>query len=102
MIAIPPKHELSSGFDPRMLIDIAREQAPEFPWIADALGACGPGTWESHAYVRYISSRNRIQPGAEWQFETNVRLDHEQFGTVIIDVLKGNRIGGLEFLDRLG
>jgi hypothetical protein len=94
-------HDPGDGFDPRMLAEVAGVQVPEFPWLPEALGACGRGEWESRAYVRYISNRNPNQPGAEWQFERNIRLDHDKWGTVIVDVLKGQRIGGLEFLDRL-
>jgi hypothetical protein len=41
------------------------------------------------------------QPGSEWQFETNVVLSHESLGMVVLDVLKGDRLGGIEFVDKI-
>lgn len=100
-VPAPFNPDLSDGFEPWMLVEVARSQAPGFPWLVEALGACGCGEWKQRYYVSFISSLNPNQPGSEWQFETNVTLEHDQFGTVIVDILKGNRIGGLEFADRL-
>jgi hypothetical protein len=93
--------DLSGGFKPEMLVSVARVQAPEFPWLSHALENCGAGEWESSAYVRYVSSRSGNVPGAEWQFKTNIVLEHPDFGTVVVDVLTENRLGGLEFLSRI-
>src|SRR5436305_9088578 len=92
--------DLSDGFHARMLVQAAREQAPEHPWLPDALAKCEAGEWESPAYVEYVSRRNPNQPGAEWQFETNVVLHHQELGMVVIDVLAGNRVGGIELVGR--
>lgn len=98
-----PKHQndLSEGFDPTTLIEAVRAQAPEFPWLPEVLSKCGVGLWESRAYVRYVDRRNANQSGAEWQFKTNVVLSHETLGTVVLDVLKDNRLGGIEFVDKI-
>ena len=93
--------DLSGGFTPQVLVATARVQAPEYPWLPHALENCGAGVWESPAYVRYISSQNANAPGAEWQFETNVVLEHPIFGTVVVDVLTEHRLGGFEFLSRI-
>jgi hypothetical protein len=39
--------------------------------------------------------------GSEWQFDHNVILTDETEGTLVLDILKGNRVGGIEFLKRL-
>lgn len=93
--------DLSGGFDPRMLIEIVKEQAPKFPWLPEVLGKCGAGQWESTAYVGYVSRRNPNQPGSDWQFEASIVLNHETLGMVVIDVLKDSRLGGIEFVDRI-
>jgi len=93
--------DLSDRFEPAMLAAVARDQAPEFPWLSHALENCGAGTWESDVYVRYVSGRAANLPGAEWQFEKNVVLEHPDFGTVVVDVLTAHRLGGLEFLSRI-
>lgn len=92
---------LSGDFEPRMLIETVRVQAPGHAWLPDALAACGMGHWESKAYVGYVPRENPNQPGAEWQFKTNVVLEHETLGMVVLDVLQGNRLGGIEFVDRI-
>ncbi len=93
--------DVAAGFDPRMLIEDARAQVPEFPWLPDALARCGTGKWESSAYVRYVTSINPNQPKSQWQFETNVVINHRSLGMVVIDILQGDRIGGIEFVDRI-
>lgn len=93
--------DLAGGFDPRMLIDDARTQVPELSWLPAALASCGPGTWESRAYVHYVPPIDPNQADSKWQFEANVVIDHSVLGVVVIDILKGNRIGGIEFVDRI-
>jgi hypothetical protein len=84
-----------------MLAEDAQVQVPELPWLPAALSNCGPGRWESCAYVRYVSPVNSSQPDSQWHFETNVVIDHSVLGMVVIDILQGNRIGGIEFIDRI-
>ena len=91
----------SEGFEPQMLIEAVREQVPEFAWLPEALRQCGPGEWESPAYVGYVSRRNPNQHGSDWQFDTNVLLWHPTLGLVVLDILKGDRLGGIEFVDRI-
>jgi hypothetical protein len=102
MNAIRTHVDISGGFEPRMLIEAVKEQAPEYPWLPEALTKCGAGEWESPAYVGYVSRREPNQPGSEWQFEANIVLSHRTLGMVVIDVLKSNRLGGIEFVDRIG
>ena len=93
--------DLSGGFLPSMLAEAARQQAPAFPWLPNELLQCTGGSWESRAYVAYVSRIRPNQPGSEWQFQANVVLEHTELGTAVIDVLKGNRLGGIELVDRI-
>jgi len=93
--------DLSEGFEPVMLVAAVQEQAPELPWLTEALRSCPAGDWSSRAYVGYVSRIKPNQPGSEWQFETNVVLSHETLGMVVLDVLKGSRLGGIEFVDKI-
>jgi hypothetical protein len=72
------RQDWSDGFHPSMLVE-----------------------WESRAYVHYVSRQNPNQPGSQWQFHTNVVLHHEKLGMVVLDILKDNRLGGIEFVDRI-
>lgn len=98
MSSQPPIHQ----FTPSALSDLARRECQEFPWLAEALLSCSEGVWESPAYLRFVSAQNANQPGSEWQFDTNVVLIHDVWGVVVLDVLKSSRVGGIEFLDRIG
>jgi hypothetical protein len=93
--------DVTDGFDPQMLIDDARAQAPECPWLPDALARCGTGKWKSSAYLHYVSSIDPNRPNSQWQFKTSVVINHRTLGMVVIDILQGDRIGGIEFVDRI-
>lgn len=84
-----------------MLVALVRVEAPEFPWRPEALSNCGPGIWKSPAYARYVSWQNANQPESHWQFHSNVLLHHDKLGMVVLDILKDNRLGGIEFVDRI-
>jgi hypothetical protein len=93
--------DLDSEFKPSMLIEAVQKQAPEYPWLPKALEKCGIGDWESPAYVGYVSRQDPNQPGFAWQFATSIILEHESLGMVILDILIDNRLGGIEFVDRI-
>ncbi|WP_374355412.1 hypothetical protein [Chitinimonas sp.] len=88
-------------FTPCALAELARHECPELPWLSDVLLSCGAGAWDSPAYLRFVSAHNANQPGSEWRFETNVVLVHEIWGVLVLDILKSNRLGGIEFIDRI-
>lgn len=92
-------NDLSNGFDPHTLAETVRRQAPEFSWLPGALSNCGRGEWESRAYVRYVPRRDAA--GAPWPFQASLVLNHAELGTVVLDILAGERLGGIEFVDRL-
>ena len=93
--------DFSEGFDACALIEDVKAQAPECAWLPEALKNAGQGVWRSRAYVHYVSSKNANKPGAEWQHEKSIMLSHKTLGTIVIDVLTGNRLGGIEFVDKI-
>ena len=88
-------------YDPRWLVDLAREAAPDKPWLAAALASCTRAAEESRAYTYFVDPSNANKPGAEWQFEENIVLEHSVEGDLVFDILTGHRVGGVEFLGRL-
>lgn len=98
---IKTPEDFAGGFDPSMLIEDVRATASEFSWLPAALTNCGAGEWESRAYVRYVSTVDANQPNSEWQFRCSVTIHHRILGMVVIDILRDDRIGGIEFVDRL-
>jgi hypothetical protein len=71
---------MENNFHPRMLIDAAVKQVPDYHWLPDALNACGCGKCESVSYLRYVSDDKANQAGAEWQFDSNVVLYDSTLG----------------------
>jgi hypothetical protein len=88
-------------YDPEWLAVLAEAQVPEESWLPAAIRACTRHSVESNAYYRFVSPENANQPGAEWQFDQNIILQHPKEGMIVLDVLKGHRVGGVEFVDRL-
>ena len=88
-------------YDPTWLVDLAREQEPDEPWLPLALADCRRAWRQSEAYTYFVNPNNPNRPGSEWQFETNIVLEHPTEGALVLDVLKGQRIGGFETIDRI-
>ena len=85
-------------YDPTWLAELARLQARDMSWLEDALRECTRHARESRAYIYFVSPVAANQPGSEWQFETNVMLNDPREGELVLDILKGHRVGGVEFL----
>lgn len=88
-------------YDPTWLVEIARQQVPDLPWLSAALASCTTCLRASDAYIYFVEALNPNEPGSEWQFETNVILEHETEGDLVLDILKDHRVGGVEFLAKL-
>lgn len=85
-------------FNPQWIIDMVKEQEPDRLDVIDALEKCVKGKWESRAYIHFVSPKNANQEGSDWQFDENIVLEHDTEGTVVIDLLKSGKIGGIEFV----
>ena len=88
-------------YDPEWLVELAKEQLPEETWLPAALSVCTTASQESAAMIHFVNPANPNEPGSEWQFDTNLILEHPTEGDLVLDVLKGRRIGGVEFLARI-
>ena len=58
--------------------------------------------WIRKPYIRFVTGERPNLPGSEWQFEENVVLEHDTEGTIVLDILKDGRIGGIEFVSQIG
>jgi hypothetical protein len=88
-------------YDPSWLVELAESVKAEEPGLADAFRRCTRCLTESRAYIYFVDPRNANRTGSEWQFDRNVLLESHREGTIVVDVLAGGRIGGIEFLSRL-
>ncbi len=78
-------------YDPSWLIELAKDQCPEEPWLPEALAAC-TNAWQ----VNEVSI-DFIHP-FEGKFETNITFHSPTGGMVILDILESNIVGGVEFV----
>lgn len=83
------------------IIELISEQKPERTDLIQQLNRIGKRTWERQAYIYFVSGFEPNQDGSEWQFEESIVLHHESGGTIVLDVLKDGRIGGIEFLSQI-
>ncbi len=89
-------------YDPNWLITLAKEQMPEEEWLVRALMNCTKAKrGRSKAYLYFVDSRNANQPGSLWQYKTCIPLRSPTEGWITLDILKDNKVGGIEFYDRL-
>ncbi len=88
-------------YDPEWLVKASEERVDEYPWLPDALSKCTKALASSEYYLYFVDSKNPNKPGSEWQFDENIIIEDTPFGEVALDVLDGNRIGGVEFISKL-
>ncbi len=81
------------------IIDLIKEQEPERIDLIEQLKNSEIKEWLKQAYVRFVNGFRPNQPNSEWQFEENIELEHPTEGTIVLDILKDGRIGGIEFLN---
>lgn len=88
-------------YDPAWLVELAKEQHPEEAWLPAALAACTMARQESAAYIHFVSASDPDELRSEWEAQTDIILKHPTEGDLVLDILEGNRIGGVEFLAKL-
>lgn len=88
-------------YDPTWLTLLVKALHPQEPWLAEALMTCTTAAAEGRAYLRFADPNSPNRLDSEWQFERSIMLEHPTEGTLVLDVLRGGRVGGVEFLNRL-
>ena len=88
-------------YDPTWLVELAKAQLPEEPWLPAALAACTMARQESAAYIHFVKPADPDEPGSEWQAQQDLMLQHPTEGDLVLDILEDHRVGGVEFLSKL-
>ncbi|MBD0404974.1 hypothetical protein [Flammeovirga sp. EKP202] len=88
-------------FYTEQIIALLKEQEPEREDLIEDLQNSKIRKWLIQPYVYFISAEKPNQIGSDWQFDENIVLEHETEGTIILDILKGGRVGGIEFIDQI-
>jgi len=87
-------------YDPEWLAQLAEQQQPNVGWLPEAIRRCTCCYPKGESYYYFVSNEKANQPGSEWQFDYNITLGDKRHGIIILDILKGNRVGGFEFIDK--
>jgi hypothetical protein len=82
-------------------IDFIKLNLSERSVLINNLEKIDTGKWENKAYYRFVASTNANQPGSQWIFKENIILEHPELGTLVLDILEHDKLGGIEFLSRL-
>ncbi|MEQ8246015.1 hypothetical protein [Fulvivirga sp.] len=78
------------------IIELIKEQAPNRVELIDNLLQSGIKGWVRQPYVRFVSASN-----SDWRYIESIALEHKKEGTIILDVLKDDIVGGIEFVDQI-
>ncbi|WP_268036810.1 hypothetical protein [Algoriphagus sp. PAP.12] len=88
-------------FHIEQIIELIKEQEPDRTDLIEELEKSEMRKWIRQSYIRFVSSERPNQPGSEWQLDESIVLEHETEGTIVLDVLKDGRIGGIEFVSQI-
>ncbi|KXX71065.1 hypothetical protein [Flammeovirga sp. SJP92] len=83
------------------IIALVREQEPERLDVIEKLEKSEKKKWIRQPYIYFVEAENPNQEDSEWQFDENIVLECETEGTIVLDILKDGRIGGIEFVSLL-
>ena len=83
-----------------VIIKLVKEQEPEREDIILSLQNCNEGKWTSKAYYSFVISDNKPnQLGSNWQHSECIEIEDYFGGNIVLDILKDDKIGGIEFLE---
>lgn len=88
-------------YDPSWLIEASRYRFDEYPWLEEALQKCIKAKERNNWYTYFVNNKNPNKPKSEWQIQQSITIEDTPEGDVIIDIVKHNRVGGIEFLTRV-
>jgi hypothetical protein len=87
------------SYDPTWLVDLAKEQYPDWPELATALSVCTTAVFYCCEDCQQKKAPHFIDPHSpKWKFKSCIRLESDM-GTLVLDLLEDGSIGSLEYLD---
>jgi hypothetical protein len=87
--------------DPAWLVADCQAAYAQHPWLKAALQAGVKAQVHSPQYTYFESHSQPNQPGSNWQFQTTIQIDDTREGHIALDIIKHNRVGGVEYLSRV-
>ena len=95
------KDNKTNNYDPTWLVEAAEKCSEEYPWLIAELKNLTKVVKETNAYIYFVNPDNPNEPDSDWQFQENILLPDSIKGEIVLDILVGNRVGGVELLDKL-
>jgi len=88
-------------YNPTWLVKLAKQQRPELTWLHEALAKCTTSVKKETDYLYFVSADRPNLPESEWQHERSIELNCPENGYLVVDILKGERVGGVEFVNKI-
>ena len=85
-------------YDPTWIANAVRESYPEETELLQDILTCTSCIVKNEKYTYFVDATNSNRPGSKWQFLKSIAIQNTACGPVKIDVLKNNKLGGVEFL----
>lgn len=85
-------------FDPSLFTRLARDQWQDEPALCAAWQECQMEWPSSELYTYLLPPLERVHAG---RIVRSLFLEHPELGTLVVDVLDGDRLAGMEYLDRV-
>ncbi len=88
------------SFDPSWLIKLAEIQFPDDSWLIESLERCQKASFDGVSYYFFVERERADDQNSEWEFARNIKLRDSEKGEIVLDILKNNWIGGMEYLEQ--
>jgi len=88
-------------YDPSWLVKASDDYFEEYPWLKGALEKCVKCKHKSDLYIYFTDAKNPNKNGSAWQFQESITIVGTPQGDIVIDVIRNNQIGGIEFLTKV-
>lgn len=85
-------------YDPTWIANAVRATYPEETELLQDILTCTSCIVKNEKYTYFVDATNSNRPGSKWQFLQSIKILKTACGPVVLDVLKGKKLGGVEFL----
>lgn len=84
-----------------LIVDLIKEQVPERTDLIMELQKLKSKKWIRQAYISLKKLYDSNELDSDWQFDENIVLEHDTEGTIVLDIYKNGKIGGIELINQI-
>ena len=88
-------------YNPEWLVKASASRFDEYPWLEEALSCCTETKTANDLYIYFVNGKNPNKEKSEWQFQESITIEDTPEGDIVLDIIKTNRVGGIEFLTKV-